>query len=50
MKYNAGALLVEWFIEKDCEEIYGCEDCGVQRYCHRAVDIVVEGNKYVKRS
>ena len=45
MKYKAGALLLEWFIENDCEGIYRCEDCGFQKYCNRAVDIVVEGNK-----
>ena len=50
MNYKAGDLLLEWFIESDCERMYKCEDCGFQKYCKRAVDIVVEGNKNVKRS
>ena len=45
MKYKAGALLLEWFIENDCEGIYKWEGCGVQKDGKRAGEIVVEGNK-----
>ena len=47
MRYKSAGLLLEWFIEKDCEK-YDCRKCGFEKYCYRAVDIVVEGNKNVK--
>ena len=47
MKYKSAGLLLVWFIEKDCER-YDCRKCGFEKYCYRAVDIVVEGNKNVK--